>query len=569
MEPKQPSEKRFALLIDADNVSAKYLPAILDELSKYGTVTYKRIYGDWTSTLHAKWKDTLLENSITPIQQFSYTQGKNATDSAMIIDAMDIMYTHSVQGFCLVSSDSDFTRLAARIREGGLTVIGMGEKKTPTPFRTACDVFTTLELLVGAPTGRNGKGRSKLGDAPAEASTPTLSKKDVEHAVVSIIEDNLNNGKSTGLGEVGSRLLKRYPDFDVRSYGTNQLKKLLDEFASVTITKEGNSVTVDLVEDRSDAPAASAVFEAQSGDGDSPVAEAATDASAQNGGEVDEPSESAPKSSRRNARHRRKKVVSIPTDGAETSAQQPADEGSAGQVVASADERGAGQVAASSDAVSDAGSVEPAPIDPTVSTDSIIESVLTVDSTTSPVEEPVERDLKPGRAARIRARRSRKPSAPEEPQVEGAVAVKVARSKTAAASKAAKVKAAAAPADAAAPHFAAPAAAAAPKAAAAPAASQPDAPVAADPSIESAGPARDDVRSHIDALLAEAGDAGVSLPALGKRLRSKFHDFRLRDLGYSKLKDFVADLDGIVVEQRGSTSWALLAPSSSGDDARS
>lgn len=557
MEPKQPSEKRFALLIDADNVSAKYLPAILDELSKYGTVTYKRIYGDWTSTLHAKWKDTLLENSITPIQQFSYTQGKNATDSAMIIDAMDIMYTHSVQGFCLVSSDSDFTRLAARIREGGLTVIGMGEKKTPTPFRTACDVFTTLELLVGAPTGRNGKGCSKSGDAPAEASTPTLSKKDVEHAVVSIIEDNLNNGKSTGLGEVGSRLLKRYPDFDVRSYGTNQLKKLLDEFASVTITKEGNSVTVDLVEDRSDAPAASAVFEAQSGDGDSPVAEAATDASAQNGGEADEPSESAPKSSRRNARHRRKKVVSIPTDGAETSAQQPADEG------------GAGQVAASSDAVSDAGSVEPAPIDPTVSTDSIIESVLTVDSTTSPVEEPVERDLKPGRAARIRARRSRKPSAPEEPQVEGAVAVKVARSKTAAASKAAKVKAAAAPADAAAPHFAAPAAAAAPKAAAAPAASQPDAPVAADPSIEYAGPARDDVRSHIDALLAEAGDAGVSLPALGKRLRSKFHDFRLRDLGYSKLKDFVADLDGIVVEQRGSTSWALLAPSSSGDDARS
>ncbi len=577
MEPKQPSEKRFALLIDADNVSAKYLPAILDELSKYGTVTYKRIYGDWTSTLHAKWKDTLLENSITPIQQFSYTQGKNATDSAMIIDAMDIMYTHSVQGFCLVSSDSDFTRLAARIREGGLTVIGMGEKKTPTPFRTACDVFTTLELLVGAPTGRNGKGRSKSGDAPAEASTPTLSKKDVEHAVVSIIEDNLNNGKSTGLGEVGSRLLKRYPDFDVRSYGTNQLKKLLDEFASVTITKEGNSVTVDLVEDRSDAPAAPAppaVFEAQSGGGDSPVAEAATDASAQNGGEADEPSESAPKSSRRNARHRRKKVVSIPTDGAETSAQQPADEG------------GAGQAAASSDAVSDAGSVEPAPIDPTVSTDSIIESVLTVDSTTSPVEEPVERDLKPGRAARIRARRSRKPSAPEEPQVEGAVEVKVAESKTAAASKAAKVKAAAAsqpavPADAAAPKTPA-APATAPKAAAAPktpaashpvapaaAASQPGAPVAADPSIESAGPARDDVRSHIDALLAEAGDAGVSLPALGKRLRSKFHDFRLRDLGYSKLKDFVADLDGIVVEQRGSTSWALLAPSSSGDDARS
>ena len=117
MDIKQSSEKRFALLIDADNVSAKYIKPITDELSKYGTVTYKRIYGDWTLTLHAKWKDALLENSITPIQQFGYTQGKNATDSAMIIDAMDILYTRSVEGFCIVSSDSDFTRLASRIRE--------------------------------------------------------------------------------------------------------------------------------------------------------------------------------------------------------------------------------------------------------------------------------------------------------------------------------------------------------------------------------------------------------------------------------------------------------------------
>ena len=140
MDIKQSSEKRFALLIDADNVSAKYIKPITDELSKYGTVTYKRIYGDWTLTLHAKWKDALLENSITPIQQFGYTQGKNATDSAMIIDAMDILYTRSVEGFCIVSSDSDFTRLASRIRESGLTVIGMGEKKTPTPFRKACDI---------------------------------------------------------------------------------------------------------------------------------------------------------------------------------------------------------------------------------------------------------------------------------------------------------------------------------------------------------------------------------------------------------------------------------------------
>ena len=235
METLSSLDKRFALLIDADNVSAKYIKPILDELSKYGTVTIKRIYGDWTSTLHAKWKDALLDNSITPIQQFSYTVGKNATDSAMIIDAMDILYTNSVDGFCLVSSDSDFTRLASRIRESGLTVVGMGEKKTPTPFRKACDVFTTLELLVGE--ARRGK----------EGAT-SLTIEEVERTVVGIITDNQNNGKSTGLGEVGSRLLKRYPDFDVRSFGTNLLSKLLSEFKSVNIRKEGSNVRVELAE---------------------------------------------------------------------------------------------------------------------------------------------------------------------------------------------------------------------------------------------------------------------------------------------------------------------------------
>ena len=141
-------EDRFALLIDADNVSAKYIQPILDELSKYGNVTYKRIYGDWTRPNSASWKEELLQNSITPIQQFSYTHGKNATDSAMIIDAMDMLYTSELEGFCLVSSDSDFTRLASRLRESGKTVIGMGENKTPSPFRKACDIFTELELLL-------------------------------------------------------------------------------------------------------------------------------------------------------------------------------------------------------------------------------------------------------------------------------------------------------------------------------------------------------------------------------------------------------------------------------------
>ena len=237
VEQKPSFDKRFALLIDADNVSSKYIKPILDELSKYGTITYKRIYGDWTSTLHAKWKDALLDNSITPIQQFSYTVGKNATDSAMIIDAMDILYTNSVEGFCLVSSDSDFTRLASRIRESGLTVIGMGEKKTPTPFRKACDIFTTLELLIGE--ARRDK---------ANGSSSSLTIEEVERAVVGIITDNQNNGKSTGLGEVGSRLLKRYPDFDVRSFGTNLLSKLLGEFESVTIRKDGSNVRVELAE---------------------------------------------------------------------------------------------------------------------------------------------------------------------------------------------------------------------------------------------------------------------------------------------------------------------------------
>lgn len=254
---KQPSEKRFALLIDADNVSAKYIKPITDELSNYGTVTIKRIYGDWTLSLHAKWKDALLENSLTPIQQFGYTQGKNATDSAMIIDAMDILYTGSVDGFCIVSSDSDFTRLASRLRESGRMVIGMGEKKTPTPFRRACDVFTTLELLLDDANGkRKGKG---AGSGP--------SIEEVEQAVVRIITDNQNNGKATGLGEVGSRLLKRFPDFDVRSYGTNLLSKLLGKFASVTITKRGSDVSVELVDDKEQSKEAPRKADASASDG--------------------------------------------------------------------------------------------------------------------------------------------------------------------------------------------------------------------------------------------------------------------------------------------------------------
>ena len=227
-------EKRFALLIDADNISAKYIKPILDELSQYGNITYKRIYGDWTSTLHASWKEELLANSITPIQQFSYTQGKNATDSAMIIDAMDILYANRVDGFCIVSSDSDFTRLASRIRETGLTVIGMGEGKTPPAFRKACDVFTNLELLI---------------EDKEEKESKPIGRRDIEAAIHSIITDNQNSDKETTLGEIGTRLLKRYPDFDVRSYGYSLLSKFLEEFDHFRLIKDGNIVTVSLRED--------------------------------------------------------------------------------------------------------------------------------------------------------------------------------------------------------------------------------------------------------------------------------------------------------------------------------
>lgn len=233
-------EKCYALLIDADNISAKYIKPILTELSKYGVITYKRIYGDWTSTQHSSWKDELLKNSITPIQQFSYTQGKNATDSAMIIDAMDILYTNDVDGFCIVSSDSDFTRLVSRLRESGKMVIGMGENKTPEPFRKACDKFTILENLLI---------EQELGRSKSEEVHDKLSKEKIEDAIIKMVIENQNSNKVTGLGEIGSRLVNLYPDFDVRSYGYNMLSKFLEEFSRIQLVKSGNIVSVALRED--------------------------------------------------------------------------------------------------------------------------------------------------------------------------------------------------------------------------------------------------------------------------------------------------------------------------------
>ncbi len=267
-------EKRFALLIDADNISQKYLKYILNEMSKYGVVTYKRIYGDWTRNDNSSWKPLLLENSITPIQQYSYTIGKNATDSAMIIDAMDILYTGHVNGFCLASSDSDFTKLASRLRESGMTVIGMGEDKTPKAFRVACDRFTCLEILLDPDltdksdhTSRNsaakGKGiKTNKNEKPAEhnelngsihsessdISESIIDRRTIETVIVGIITENVNDGRTTGLGEIGSTLVKMYPEFDVRNYGYSLLSKLLEEFPSLRTKKTGSTVTVELRE---------------------------------------------------------------------------------------------------------------------------------------------------------------------------------------------------------------------------------------------------------------------------------------------------------------------------------
>lgn len=216
-------DKKFALLIDSDNISADYIKIILNELSKYGTVTYKRIYGDWTRSTSHKWKDVLLTNSINPVQQYSYTSGKNATDSAMIIDAMDILYSGHVHGFCLASSDSDFTRLAMRLRESGMYVIGMGERKTPEPFRSACEKFVLLDLVanVDAPVNTSAKTSHEKEDA----LTPLV---EIEQALIKIISENGSDGTSMDIGELGSRLSKMFPSFDVRNYEYTKFSKFLE-----------------------------------------------------------------------------------------------------------------------------------------------------------------------------------------------------------------------------------------------------------------------------------------------------------------------------------------------------
>lgn len=236
-------DKRYAVLIDADNISSKYISSILDEMTKYGVITYKRIYGDWTTPQAGKWKKELMENSITPIQQFRNTVGKNATDSTLIIDAMDILYTHNVDGFCIVSSDGDFTRLASRLKESGMDVIGMGENKTPRSFRAACTVFTDLELLLEQSEEEVQLPKKK------QKVTNLIKLNKIENAIIEIIMENDDHGKQTGLGEIGSRLQKKYSDFDVRNYGYSSLSTFIDEIDSFDLKKVNNTVIVRLKED--------------------------------------------------------------------------------------------------------------------------------------------------------------------------------------------------------------------------------------------------------------------------------------------------------------------------------
>lgn len=267
-------EIRFAVLIDADNVAGKYINLILDEIAKDGVATYKRIYGDWTNPALISWKKVLLDNSVLPIQQYSYTTGKNATDSAMIIDAMDILYSGQVGGFCIVSSDSDFTRLAARLRESGMTVVGMGERKTPKSFISACNRFRYLDILAGVESERKGEAvtigkdfKSPPEKKPIAKSKPiaknrhreevteeALATQDdvlldepqtalrtIKHAIGTIILENSEEDDYIDIGQIGQLLGKRYPDFDARNFGFSKLSLLIKSFDMFEVKSERKS----------------------------------------------------------------------------------------------------------------------------------------------------------------------------------------------------------------------------------------------------------------------------------------------------------------------------------------
>ncbi len=230
------NDLRLAVLIDAENIPFTNVKGMFEEIAKYGTPTFKRIYGDWTRQTVAGWKSVLLENAITPVQQYSYTRGKNSSDSAMIIDAMDILYSGKVDGFCLVSSDSDFTRLATRLREAGMRVIGIGERKTPAPFIVACDKFIYLEIITpqalpadsvqGKAKGEKSRHRAKK----SEENEQQVQIRKAKRLVATSIADLADENGWAYLGDVGNLILKKQPDFDPRNFGFAKLTPLIRSF---------------------------------------------------------------------------------------------------------------------------------------------------------------------------------------------------------------------------------------------------------------------------------------------------------------------------------------------------
>jgi len=227
------NDLRLAVLIDADNIPYSNVKGMLEEIAKYGTPTFKRIYGDWTRPTISGWKSVLLENAITPVQQYSYTKGKNSTDSALIIDGMDILYSGKVDGFCIVSSDSDFTRLATRLREAGMKVIGIGERKTPYPFIVACDKFIYLEILTPSvavletPPEVRKRGKPVVKKKKTEDPDPQAQIGVVKRLIASSITDLADENGWAYLGDVGNLILKKQPDFDPRNFGFPKLTPLI------------------------------------------------------------------------------------------------------------------------------------------------------------------------------------------------------------------------------------------------------------------------------------------------------------------------------------------------------
>lgn len=220
------TDEKLAVLIDADNVPYANVKEMLEEIAKNGTPTIKRIYADWTKPTVSGWKNILLENAITPIQQYSYTTGKNSSDSALIIDAMDILYSGKVDGFCIVSSDSDFTRLATRLREAGMKVIGFGEKKTPQPFIAACNKFIYIEILKAEKTEivtiSKADKKQKVKKEPLNKVNPETIK-----LIKQSVNDLADESGWTFLGELGNYILRRRPDFDPRNFGFQKLLPLI------------------------------------------------------------------------------------------------------------------------------------------------------------------------------------------------------------------------------------------------------------------------------------------------------------------------------------------------------